>query len=174
MKLSNNTYLLNGEVNEEMFNFVCSVLFNKNNKNKKPINFLINSGGGDVSIGLAICELIKSHGNVIITVIGRAESMAAIIVQSAKYRQMYASSYMMIHQGIEEPPSDIKKNIRSYLKISDFLDSVCDEILLGRIQKKHKSYSWVKFKNETIFDVYLNPNECLYWGLIDKIINTKG
>jgi len=99
----------------------------------RPITLILDSGGGEVTSGLAMIDLIQRHGNVTIEVWGRAESMAAVILQAAKVRRMAPSAYLMIHQGIEEPAADSKKNIKARLKYSDKQDDICDGLVLSRI-----------------------------------------
>lgn len=138
---------------------------------KGPIRILLNSGGGDVSPGLAICDLIQKHpSKVTVEVVGRAESMAAVIMQAADIRKMHKNSHIMIHAGVEEPQADLKKNIKNYLKLTDKFDNACDDLVLRQIQKKHRKYSWTKFREETQFDIYFSADQALQWGLVDRII----
>lgn len=136
-----------------------------------PITIKMNSGGGDVVPGLAMVDLMEKHrGKITVEVWGQANSMAAIILQAADVRKMSKNSSIMVHQGVEEPPTDIKKNIKSWMKLTDELDSVCDQIVLKRVQKKHPKYSWTKFREETQFDLYFNAAKALELGLVDRII----
>ena len=96
--------------------------------------------------------------------------MAAVILQTARRRLISQSSHLMIHQGVEEPAPDSKKNIKSYLKLSDTKDDICDRIVLKQIQKKHPKYSWTDFRNATHFDVYFTAEDALKWGLVDGVI----
>lgn len=137
---------------------------------QRPITILLNSGGGDVGPGLAICDLIQQHGNITISVVGQALSMAAVILQAAKTRKMTSSSYLMLHSGIEEPAADHKKNVKAYLRLTDKLDDIMDAIVLKRIQKKHPKYSWAQFRKETMMDVYFTAEQAKKWNLIDKVV----
>lgn len=164
------TVFLNDGIDDESLELVLKGL---HLLGPKPLTIKMNSGGGDISPGLAICDLIERHGHVTIDVAGKAESMAAVILQSARWRRMLPNSHLMLHQGIQEVSDDHKKNIKSFLKLTDKFDDRCDEIVLKRIQEKHKKYSWVRFREETLMDTYFTASEALKWNLIDEIIKGK-
>ena len=140
----------------------------------RDCRIIMNSGGGQVTQGLGIIDLIHLYpGKVTIDVYGCAESMAAVILQAADVRRMAPSSFLMIHQGIEEPEADSKRNIKSYLKVSDKQDDICDALVLRRIQKKHPKYSWSQFREATHHNIYFTAEQALEWGLIDGILGTR-
>jgi len=67
-------------------------------KNAKKIRVLINSPGGDVAEGMAIYNLLRSHGAEVTTeVIGIAASAASWIVQAGSKRIVHQPGMMMIH-----------------------------------------------------------------------------
>lgn len=162
------TVWLRGDVDDGMLDLVskaCHMFCGKS------IKFILSSGGGDDTAGLGIYDLIAGHsGPTEILVEGSAQSMAAIILQAARKRVIYSNSYIMVHQGEIQPGESHKKNLKSYMRISDIQDDVCDRILLSRIQKKHPKYSWAKFREETNFDVYFTAAQALQWGLVDGVI----
>lgn len=164
------TVWLRGDVDDDMLALVSKAthLFKG-----KSIQFNLNSGGGEETAGLAIYDLIAGHGPTSMTVMGSAESMAAIILQAARTRAIFQNSHLMIHQGEVAPGESHKKNIKAYMRISDKQDDVCDRIILGRIQKKYPKYSWAKFREESNFDVYFTAQQALQWGLVDKIVGGK-
>lgn len=162
------TVWLEGDVDEQMLSLTVKALHLFRGK---PIHFYLSSGGGEETAGLAIYDLISRHrGHTTITVLGSAESMAAIILQAARVRQITRNSYLMIHQGEISPPESSKKNVRAFLKISDHQDDVCDAIVLQRIQRKYPKYSWSKFREETSNDTYFTAEQAKKWGLVDRIV----
>lgn len=165
---TNSTLYLEGAVDESMLSTVVKglQLFSG-----KDCNILLCSGGGDVVYGLAIYDLLANYGGKItITVIGQAESMAAIVLQGATRRIMSKHSHLMIHQGEIEAPEGHVKNIKAFIGLSDKQDEICDRILLDRIQIKHSDYSWTKFRRTNEFDTYLTAEKAKYWGLVDEVI----
>jgi ATP-dependent Clp protease protease subunit len=163
--------LLNDGIDDDSLGLVHTALLEFGGK---PCRIVMNSGGGSVVSGLGIIDLIRSYpGKVTIDVVGAAESMAAVILQAADVRRMHASSFLMIHQGIEEPEADSKRNIKSYLKMSDRNDDLCDDLVLKRIQKKHPKYGWAQFRAETENNQYFTAEQALEWNLVDRIIRAK-
>lgn len=141
----------------------------------KNCRIILNSTGGSVSEGLGIIDLIQLYpGKVTVDVIGSAESMAAVILQAGDVRRMAPSSFIMIHQGTDAPDEGTKKDIKSYLKLSDDLDDRCDSLVLKRIQKKHPKYSWSQFRAATENNIYFTAAKALEWGLIDSIMKPRG
>lgn len=162
------TVLLNGAVDDDMLELVVKSLLLFEGQG---VTFYLNSTGGEETSGLAICDLLIRHkGQINMIVTGSAESMAAVILQTASSRLITRNSFIMIHQGEVSIPDGHKKNVRAFLKISDSQDEICDSIVLKRIQEKHKKYSWAKFRTETHFDVYFTAEQALQWGLVDKVI----
>lgn len=161
------TVYLDGEVGPDMLRKVYKALHLFRGK---ACHVVLNSQGGDDTQGLAICDLFRNYtGRVSITVVGSAESMAAVILQSADRRLITPNSYLMYHQG-ELSTEMTRKNLGSYLKLSDHQDDVCDALVLRRIQRKHPKYTWEQFRSETGNDTYFTAEQALRWGLVDKIV----
>lgn len=67
---------------------------------KKPITVIMNSPGGDWSMGMAIYDAIKHCKNhVTIINMSHASSMTSIIFQAADYRITSPNGYYLIHDG---------------------------------------------------------------------------
>ena len=67
-------------------------------KEKEDITFRINSVGGDLFAGIAICNRISElKGNTVTIVDGLAASAASIILQGGKIRKAFAGSQVMVH-----------------------------------------------------------------------------
>ncbi len=67
-------------------------------REKDEITFRINSVGGDLFAGIAICNRISElAGNTITVVDGLAASAASIILQGGKTRKVFAGSQVMVH-----------------------------------------------------------------------------
>lgn len=175
MDIQNSTLWLSGGVDDKMLarvtKFIHLVTASEPRKTTKPLHIYLSSGGGEETDGLAIYDLLSSwKGQVTMTVLGSAESMAAVILQAADVRRITSSSYLMIHQGDTYPPDGHKKNIEAFLKLSREQDNICDSIVIKRMQEKHPGYSWSKFREETDFDTYLTAKQALDLGLVDEII----
>ncbi|MDO5574428.1 MAG: Clp protease ClpP [bacterium] len=67
-------------------------------KQKKNITVRINSVGGDLYAGIAICNRLKElSGNVVTIVDGLAASAASVILQGGDTRRVFAGSQVMLH-----------------------------------------------------------------------------
>lgn len=75
-----------------------SVLNRLKGQAKKPLKSRINSGGGDVSEGMAIYNLVKEHeGKTVAQIDGIAASMASVIALAFDEVQMASNAMFMIH-----------------------------------------------------------------------------
>lgn len=137
--------------------------------NNPEIEFYINSAGGDFYIMtslLSCIALAKSYGIKIITaVVGQASSAASMIAVVGDFRTISNYSYQIIHYGSDntyaETPLQMK---RSAKRVNDGFQWVIDHY--AKYTKLTKS----KIK-EMIRDdhCYLNPQQCLKYGLCDEI-----
>lgn len=69
----------------------------------RPVTLNINSLGGRHDDGIAMHNMVRSHGNVTTRVIGYAASMGAIIHQAGKVRQMMPGTMFVIHNPTTNP-----------------------------------------------------------------------
>ncbi|MCX6125112.1 MAG: ATP-dependent Clp protease proteolytic subunit [Proteobacteria bacterium] len=134
-----------------------------------PINFFINSPGGEVNSGFAIYDTIrflKSDVRIINT--GLCASIATILNIAAKKQHRYSmpNCKFLIHQPlipgqIYGQASDIEIHAREILKtrqkINELLAKECGQPL-ARVEK------------DTTRDYWMNASEALEYGLIHKIV----
>ena len=95
--------------------------------------------------------------------------MASFLLSSGKKGKRYAlpNSEIMIHQplgGAQGQATEIKIAAEHILKLKE---------KLNKILSKNTNQSIEKIENDTERDYFLNSNEALDYGLIDKIIETK-
>ncbi len=134
-----------------------------------PINFYLNSPGGEVNSGFAIYDTIrflKSEVRIINT--GLCASIATIINIAAKKQNRLSmpNCKFLIHQPlipgqIYGQASDIEIHAREILKtrqkINELLSKECGQPL-------------AKVEKDTTRDYWMNAGESLEYGLIHKII----
>ena len=138
-------------------------------KKNDPINIIINSDGGDVYEALGMIDYIQSLNVKVNTICrGRAMSAAALLLCSGTgVRAVSKNSTIMFHEmssGIYGKSSDMKANVQHMEKL--------EEILVGIMSDNSKKDG--KFwKEKTIKDYYLSPEEALELGVIDSIIEPK-
>ena len=168
--LKDRIILLNGEINDSTSNSIVAQLLFLDSENHDDISLYINSPGGVITSGMAIYDTMNFIKSDVSTIcIGMAASMAAFLLSSGKKGKRYAlpNSEIMIHQplgGAQGQATEIKIAAEHILKLKE---------KLNKILSKNTNQSIEKIENDTERDYFLNSNEALDYGLIDKIIETK-
>ena len=158
---------ISGEINDALANSVIASLLYLDSINHDDISIYINSPGGSVSAGFAIYDTMQFIQSDVSTIcVGIAASMGAFLLSSGTIGKRYAlpNSDIMIHQplgGAEGQASDIK--------------IAADRIVLlrkrlNKILAKNTGNSLKKIEKDTERDYYLDANDALDYGLIDKVI----
>lgn len=138
-------------------------------KKNDPINIIINSDGGDVYEALGMIDYIQSLNVKVNTICrGRAMSAAALLLCAGTgVRAVSKNSTIMFHEmssGIYGKSSDMKANVQHMEKLEEILVSIMSD------NSKKDGKFW---KEKTIKDYYLSPEEALELGVIDSIIEPK-
>ncbi len=161
------TLWLAGEVDEDMLDTaVKGLTILDATRLEVPIQILLNSGGGCVTSGLAIMNLIRScKSEVHITVIGEAESMAAWILQAGDVRKAYADASLMIHIGEFGLSSNHPLNNKERLRQFEEQEARLVGMLSDRMDKPYlEVYDLIQF------DRIFNAHEARVAGLIDEVV----
>ena len=132
-----------------------------------PIHLHVNSPGGSVFAGVSIVDTINScHSDVHTYVDGSAASAATLIVASGAtgHRHIGKNSFMLIHQPHLEWAG----------KLDDFMDEVKNQEKIYETVKSIYS-DRCKIKGKKLDDIlthelWLDANECVKLGLVDKIV----
>jgi ATP-dependent Clp protease protease subunit len=138
-------------------------------KKNDPINIVINSDGGDVYEALGMIDFIQSLNVKVNTICrGRAMSAAALLLCSGTgTRAASKNSTIMFHEmssGIYGKSSDMKANVQHMEKLEDILVTIVSQ------NSKKSGDFW---REKTIKDYYLSPDEALDLGVIDTVIEPK-
>ena len=162
--------LLSGEIDDNLSNVIIAQLLYLDSISNEDINLYINSPGGSVSAGLAIYDTMNFlKSDVSTTCIGLAASMGAFLLSSGKKGKRYAlpNSEIMIHQplgGVQGQATEIKIVAEHILKTKEKLNQILSINTGKQIEEIEK---------DTERDHFLQANEALEYGLIDKIIKKK-
>ena len=149
---------------------VAQMLYLEGQDPEKDINFYINSPGGSISAGMAIYDTMQFvKCDVATTCIGMAASMGAFLLSSGTKGKRFAlpNSEIMIHQpligggGFQGQATDIR--IRS-----EWLQRTKDK--MNRMLAENTGKSLEQVQQDTERDNFMNAQEALDYGLIDKII----
>lgn len=165
--LKDRIIILSGEINDNLANSVVAELLYLDSINHNDISLYINSPGGSITSGMAIYDTMNFIKSDVTTIcIGMAASMAAFLLSCGKKGKRYSlpNSEIMIHQplgGFEGQATEIKIAAERILNLKNKLN-----IILS----KNTGQSLSKIEQDTERDHFLEPNEALEYGLIDKII----
>jgi len=131
---------------------------------RKPILLYINSGGGNVTDGYALMDVILMSKTPVHTIcIGSAYSMGGMVFLAGHKRIMYPRSSIMLHQGAAELRGDIGK-LKDGMKFVDNLVKIGDDFVLERTKIPLPLYEQKQFN-----DWFLCASECLELGITDEI-----
>lgn len=168
--LKNRIILLSGKIDDNTANIVIAELLYLDSINNDDISLYINSPGGSVSAGMAIFDTMNYIKSDVSTIcIGMAASMAAFLLACGKSGKRYClpNSEVMIHQplgGVQGQATEIKIVAERIIKLKNKLNQILSE-------KTNKKLS--EIEKDTDRDYYMNSQEALEYGIIDKIITTN-
>jgi ATP-dependent Clp protease protease subunit len=161
-----------GPVTDETANLiVAQMLFLESENPEKDIYFYINSPGGSVTAGLSIydtMQFIKPEVSTLCT--GQAASMGAFLLAAGAPGKRFClpNSRVMIHQplgGFQGQASDIEIHAREIL----YLRARLNEML-----SKHTGKPVEQIEKDTDRDNFLSAEAAKEYGLIDKVMTTRG
>lgn len=158
---------IEGEINDEKANLVVSELLYLDSISNDDINIYINSPGGSITAGMAIYDAMNYIKSDCVTIgIGLCASMAAFLLSSGTRgkRCSLNNTEIMIHEplgGVNGQATEIKIVAERILKIKKKLN-----VILSRNTKKSLS----KIEKDVERDYYMDSDEALKYGIIDKII----
>lgn len=165
--LKDRIVFLSGEINDEVANLIVSELLYLNSLNNEDIYLYINSPGGSVTAGMAIYDTMNSIKCDVSTIcVGMCASMAAFLLSSgAKGKRVcLKNGEVMIHQplgGVQGQATEIKIHAERIIKLKEKLN----KILASNTGKDIK-----KIERDTERDYYLDSEEALEYGLVDKVL----
>lgn len=168
--LKDRIIILNGEINDDSSNIVVAQLLYLDSLNNEDISIYINSPGGSITSGMAIYDTMNFVKSDVSTIcIGMSASMAAFILACGAKGKRYIlpNSEVMIHQplgGTQGQATDIKIATDRIMKLKNRLNSIL---------AKQTGQSLKKITSDTERDYFMNSNEALSYGLVDKIIEHK-
>lgn len=159
---------LSGEIHNEMADLiVAQLLFLEAEDPEKDIQIYINSPGGSVSAGFAIYDTMQYIKPDVSTIcVGLAASMGAFLLAAGAKGKRYAlpNADIMIHQplgGTQGQAEDIRIQAEKILEIRKRINQILSE-------KTGQSIDIIN--RDTDRDYYLNAEDAVKYGLIDKVM----
>ena len=165
--LKDRIVFLSGEINDEVANLIVSELLYLNSLNNEDVYLYINSPGGSVTAGMAIYDTMNFIKCDVSTIcVGMCASMAAFLLSSGTKgkRVCLKNGEVMIHQplgGVQGQATEIKIHAERIIKLKEKLN----KILASNTGKDIK-----KIERDTERDYYLDSEEALEYGLVDKVL----
>jgi len=166
--LKDRIVFLGSEVNDQVSNaIIAQLLFLAAEDSEKDIHLYINSPGGSVSAGLAIYDTMQFIKPDVATIgVGMAASIGAfLLIGGAKgKRSALPNAEVMIHQpwgGAQGQATDIQIRAEHIIKTRKLLNGIMAERTGQTIEK---------IDRDSDRDYFMNAEEALAYGAIDKII----
>lgn len=169
--LEDRIVFLSGEINfQTASSVVAQLLYLETKDPNKDIFLYINSPGGSVTDGMAIYDTMNYIKCDVSTIcVGFAASMGAFLLSSGTKGKRYAlpNSEIMIHQpsgGVSGQASEIAIVAEHILKT---------RAKMNRILAENTSQPLEKIERDVDRDYYMDAEEALEYGIIDKVYKTR-
>jgi ATP-dependent Clp protease protease subunit len=161
-----------GPIDDYMANIVVAqLLFLESENPDKDIALYINSPGGVVTAGLAIYDTMQFIRPDVSTIcVGQAASMGAVLLAGGTKGKRYCLPHarMMIHQplgGFQGQAADMEIHAKEMLETRD---------RLNKILARHTGQSVEKIKHDTDRDNFMDWDQAVTYGLIDRVLEKRG
>ena len=165
--LKDRIIILNGEITDNSSNVVVAELLYLDSISNDDISLYINSPGGSITAGMAIYDTMNFvKSNVSTICVGMAASMAAFILSSGEKGKRYIlpNAEVMIHQplgGAQGQATEIKIAAERILKLKKKLNKILSD-------NTGKDINTID--SDTERDYFMDINEALDYGIVDKIL----
>ena len=165
--LKDRIIILNGEITDNSSNVVVAELLYLDSISNDDISLYINSPGGSITAGMAIYDTMNFvKSNVSTICVGMAASVAAFILSSGEKGKRYIlpNAEVMIHQplgGAQGQATEIKIAAERILKLKKKLNKILSDNTGKDIDT---------IDNDTERDYFMDSNEALNYGIVDKIL----
>ena len=170
--LNERIIFLGTPVDDQIANLIVAQLLHLESEDPdKDISIYINSPGGVVYAGLAIYDTMQFIKPDVSTIcIGQAASMGAVLLAGGTRGKRYCLPHarVMIHQplgGFQGQAADMEIHAKEMLETRD---------RLNKILAKHTGQSVDRIKQDTDRDRFMDWNEAVRYGLIDKVLEKRG
>lgn len=170
--LKDRIIFLGEEVNSHTASIVVAqLLFLEAEAPDKDINFYINSPGGSISSGMAIYDTMRYIRPDVSTIcIGLAASMGAFLLSAGTKGKRFAlpNAEIMIHQplgGMTGQAEDLRIHAERIIKTRDKLNKILSE---------NTGQPLKRIARDTDRDNFMDAEDAVAYGIIDKVIASRG
>lgn len=129
----------------------------------KPLEVIINSGGGDVFTGSEIYSMLKSHkGHVTVKIVGVCASAASMVAMAGDTVEMSPTGLLMIHNAMGWTFGNTQEHEKQIKSLEEANDSIAKAyqnktgLPLSEIRDLMKAETW------------FSCNKAIEYGFVDK------
>ncbi|AOT69758.1 ATP-dependent Clp endopeptidase proteolytic subunit ClpP [Geosporobacter ferrireducens] len=169
--LKDRIIILGEEVNDHTASLiVAQLIFLEAEDPDKDIQLYINSPGGSITAGMAIYDTMQYIKPDVSTIcIGMAASMGAFLLTAGAKGKRFAlpNAEIMIHQplgGTRGQAEDIRIHAERILKNRETINKILSERTGQPLEK---------ISRDTDRDFFMEAQEAVTYGLIDKVITSR-
>ena len=167
--LNDRIIFVGGGVSDAMANLVVAqLLFLANEDPKAEISMYVNSPGGSVSAGLGIVDTMKFIPCPVATyIVGQAASMGSVIACSGTKGRRFALPHAenLMHQGRIGGFGGQATDLEIFARQMQRIEDVCN-----RLYAEATGHPESRIAEDCDRDLWLDAQEMLAYGLIDRII----
>ncbi len=164
--------ILNEEVDEMLVERVILQILKWNREDegvvvadRKPIEILLNSPGGDVYTGMVICEVIKkSVTPITVRILGMAASMGSLIAMAGHKTVAYEYSNILIHDGSTFLVGSSNK-VKDHMKYQEVKDKQIKDYIIANTGITEDKYDEMVDR-----EWWLTARQAQELGIVDEII----
>lgn len=160
-----------GEISESV-NSYNSVKSKINDAKGEEINLVISSGGGSVTEGMGIADLIANYPNeTTATGIGLVASIATVVLLSADKVKMTENAFMMIHRPWSYTMGNADE-LEATAELLDKMEAKLLDIYTASVYKRKGKQKDLENKITQMMaaETWLTAQEALEFGFIDEIV----
>jgi ATP-dependent protease ClpP protease subunit len=160
-----------GEISESV-NSYNSVRAKINQADGQPINLTISSGGGSVTEGMGIADLVANYPEeTTATGIGLVASIATVVLLAADNVKMTENAFMMIHRPWSYTMGNADE-LEATAELLDKMEAKLLDIYTASVIKRKGDQKNLKeiITNMMAAETWLTAQEALEFGFIDEIV----
>ena len=160
-----------GEISESV-NSYSSIRTKINQANGQAINITISSGGGSVTEGMGIADLVANYPEeTTATGIGLVASIATVVLLAADIVKMTENAFMMIHRPWSYTMGNADE-IEATAELLDKMEAKLLNIYTAAVYKRKGDQKNLKeiITNMMAAETWLTAQEALEFGFIDEIV----
>jgi ATP-dependent Clp protease protease subunit len=162
-----------GEISDGLNGFL-NLKYRLDEAEGQDIELVINSGGGSVTEGMAMADLISSYPNETTTTgIGLVASIATVVLLAGKKVQMTENSFMMIHRPWSYSVGN-SDELEATAELLDKMEEKLLDIYVNAVNKRKGEEMNLrkKIKKMMAAETWMTAEEAKDFGFIDEIVKT--